>query len=248
MKALILAAGIGSRLSKYTKECPKGMLHLGNKSVIEHQIEQFAAKGINDIAIVTGYMAEMITFQDVVYFHNTKYKSTNMVESMMCARDFLNDDIIISYSDIYFEESALDKLLTSNSEVSVLADKNWREYWLFRYGTTEFDLESFEIGYNGKLVSLGKEVQSSQGIEYRYVGLNKFSKVGICKTLDIYDRLKAEKATWESSGKTFENGYMTDLINSLISNNVDVEATICNGGWFELDTNEDYEKVVKLFV
>jgi len=248
MKALILAAGIGSRLSKYTKDCPKGMLPLGGKSLIEHQIERFTARGIKDIAIVTGYMAEMISFRDVVYFHNDKYKSTNMVESMMCAREFFDEDIIISYSDIYFDDSVLDKLLDSKSDVSVLADENWREYWLFRYGTTEFDLESFEVGNDYKLLSLGKEVKDSKGIKYRYVGLNKFSKSGLHKTLVIYDRLKTEKRSWESSGKSFENGYMTDLINSLIYNNLNVEATICNRGWFELDTNEDYEKVVKLFI
>ena len=106
MKAIILAAGIGSRLHPITKSKPKCLVELFGKSIIEHQIDIFHKCGINEIVIVRGYLSEMINFDGIKYYDNLNYETTNMVETLFCAQDELNDSVIVSYSVFITSASA----------------------------------------------------------------------------------------------------------------------------------------------
>ena len=72
MKAIILAAGKGMRLGKYTKNLPKGMLNFYDKTLIERQVEILRECKVNEIIIVTGYMAEKIKIPGVRYQTNIR--------------------------------------------------------------------------------------------------------------------------------------------------------------------------------
>ncbi|MCX6122131.1 MAG: phosphocholine cytidylyltransferase family protein [Ignavibacteriales bacterium] len=240
MKALILAAGEGKRLAKYTKNLPKGMLEFNGKTLIEWQICRFRKAGIDDINIVTGYMKDKINYPGIKYYHNPNYGITNMVESMLCAREIMDSEMLITYSDILFTDELLNLTSTYKGDIGVAVDKSWKEYWAMRYGTTENDLESLTIK-DDKIVELGKPVASSKGIDYRYIGMIKLSKTGTMKTLKMYENKKATNESWIQSGKTFRNGYMTDLLNELILEGNIIQPIVSDGGWLEFDTNDDYE-------
>ena len=70
MKAIILAAGQGTRLKKYTQDLPKGMLSFMGKTVIERQIEMYRKCGINDIIVVRGFAADKIKYEGIKYYMN----------------------------------------------------------------------------------------------------------------------------------------------------------------------------------
>lgn len=247
MKAVILAAGQGSRLNKYTQYLPKGMLRLKNKPILQWQVDSFRKQGINDIAIVTGYMAEKIQIRDVLFYHNSDFQTTNMVESLMCIdKDYFTSDIIISYSDILFSENLLKKVLSSRDEVVIAADLNWRNYWHRRYGTTETDLESFSVNAFGYITDIGKAVETSEQLKHRYIGLNKFSYKAIHKGIDLYNKKRDEQSEWYPSGKKFRQGYFTDFIQMLIDNDVKAKAAETHGDWLEFDTAVDYEMICEL--
>jgi choline kinase len=246
MNAIILAAGKGTRLNKYTEKLPKGMLEFCGMTLIERQITTMRKAGIEQIAIVTGYQAEKISFEDVQYFHNDAYATTNMVESLLCAQSILNQDTIVAYSDIIYSEELLNNVIQTPGDIVVAVDENWREYWQKRYGTTEFDLESLEIS-NNHITSLGVEVESSGSIDYRYVGLIKFSAQGLSRALEIYQQKEKEQSAWKQSGKTFKQGYMTDLLDELIRSGQKVTPAPFRNHWLEFDTNEDYERMIELY-
>ena len=86
MNAIILAAGEGSRLQPETTNIPKVMVKLFGKSLLEMQIDVFKKCGINDISIVTGYLADKISFPSINYFKNENYSSTAGNESLFCAK------------------------------------------------------------------------------------------------------------------------------------------------------------------
>ena len=107
--AIILAAGEGKRLRPLTLDKPKGLVELFGKSILERQIEIFQECKINDISIVTGHCGQMIKFSNVNYFQNLNFQTTNMVETLFCAKDKLINSTIISYGDIIFENQVLEK-------------------------------------------------------------------------------------------------------------------------------------------
>ena len=154
-------------MGRYTKNLPKGMLSFGGKTLIERQLEVLKRAGIKEIVIVTGYKREAIKYPNVRYYHNSSYGSTNMVESLVCARREMNDDILVSYADIIYTPKLVERMMEQSSEISVAVDPEWRQYWLMRYRTTEKDLETLTIS-NGVIVELGEPVDSSRGIDYRY--------------------------------------------------------------------------------
>ena len=247
MKAIILAAGQGTRLKKYTENLPKGMLKFKGKTLIERQLETYRECGIEDIIIVTGYASDKITYEGVKYYRNDRYAETNMVESLMCAKDEFNDDVIVSYSDIIFEKRLLEGMMESKDDYACAVDDNWKEYWMKRYGRIDFDTESLVIDENGYITELGKENPRIEDISARYIGLLKFSQKGLKNIVAIMDDAyqRFHDRPWQQSGKTVRKAYMTDLLNAVIESGEKVKAIKFKNGWLEFDTNEDYENAIQ---
>ena len=249
IKAIILAAGQGTRLKKYTKDLPKGMLEFAGKTIIKHQIDLYREIGIDDIIIIRGYAGEKINYQGVKYYNNPKYEKTNMVYTLFCAEKELNDDIIISYSDILFKKELLNRLIKKKEDIVLPVDINWKEYWQKRYGKVNYDIESLQINDEGNVTNLGEENVSLKKIDARYIGLLKFSKTGVKKLKNVWNKNKKEfwNKPWKTSNKTLKNAYMTDILQALIDEGNPIKALCTNNGWLEFDTNEDYEKAKKWY-
>ncbi len=242
MKVIILAAGMGTRLGSYTENLPKGMLDIYGKSIIQRQIEQFRDYGLKDISIVRGYEYDKIKFDNVKYYNNLRYDETNMVYSLFCAREEFTEDILVVYSDILFNDEILHKIVTDVNEVSVLIDKNWRSYWIERYGTDTFDIESLKMD-GDNITSLGDSLVDSRNIDGRFVGIVKFRKNILNYLLDKFDKNVDKMDIYGKSGRMFNKIYMTDLIQQIIDDNTVVKGVNVEGGWIELDTTSDYEQV-----
>lgn len=244
MKAIILAAGEGTRLKKYTKDLPKGMLYYNEKSLIEHQIDLLRSNGVDDIIVVRGFKEEKIDFEGITYFTNKIWNSTNMVESLMCAESVLNEDCIITYADIVYTDELLRSVLKSNNDFNIAIDVDWKNYWQIRYDKIDFDTESLKLDGDNNIISLGIADPPLEEIDGRYVGLMKFSHAGMEIIKDIYKEVKDKfwDVPWQQSQKPFRQAYMTDLIQELIDRKHIVSSVIVKGGWMEFDTNEDYEK------
>jgi len=247
MKAIILAAGQGTRLKKYTENLPKGMLVFSGKTLIERQIDVYRSCGINEIILVKGFAGDKINYQGVKYVTNPDFATTNMLVSFLYARNYFNENVIVSYSDIIFEKEMLLNLIQNANKISVVVDDNWRHYWKLRYGRINFDIESLEINSDNNIISIGEENPELEKIDSRYVGLLKFSQSALSEIVNIYERDKNlfRNLPWGKSGKNIQNAYMTDLLQVLINEGFIVNAQRHHGGWIEFDTNEDYEKAVE---
>lgn len=236
MKAIILAAGQGNRLKKYTQDLPKGMLSFAGMTLIERQIKMYRRLGVHDLVIVRGFAAEKINYPGIKYVDNTSYERTNMVFSLFCAEDELcGDDIVVSYADVVFEERLLKNLMMSRFSITASVDTQWRQYWFKRYGSDQVDTEGLVLGENGSILELGRVDAPNEGIDARIIGLYKFDSVGIKKI----------KAIWQNENQKAVNFYMTDLLQAVIDSGGEVGASLEQGGWLEFDTHEDYENALK---
>lgn len=249
MKAIILAAGMGTRLGKYTENLPKCMLEFNGKPLIEQQVETLQKAGINDISIVRGYNADKIQIPDVKYYHNPDYATTNMVETLFCAEKELDgsDDVLVCYADILYEPNVLHNIIESKVEVGVAVDEDYWEYWQARSDEPEKDMESLIIN-DEKIVELGNTKCTREEAQVRYVGLIKFSKIGVQKLKEVYHQNKQQyyhlEQPWLRS-KSFKKAYMTCILQALINAGQEVKPIITSRGWLEFDTVEDYEKYTK---
>src|SRR3989344_4196834 len=244
MKAIILAAGMGTRLSKYTEGLPKCMLKFNGKTLIERQVETLRKSGINDITIVKGYMPDKINIKGVKYYINEDFADTNMVETLFKAENELNDEILVCYADILYEEKTIKRILQSKADIGVTVDDDYWDYWEARMDNPEEDTESLVIN-NGRIVELGDTKCSLDKAKVRYVGLIKFSKKGVEALREVYHENRKKyydkNEPWLRS-KSFKKAYMTCMLQALINNGYEVEPIIVTRGWMEFDNNEDYEK------
>jgi choline kinase len=245
-RGIILAAGEGTRLKKYTGHLPKGMLIFGGKPLIQWQLEAFRRLGVSDVSVVRGFAGDRIGFPGVAYYENPDFRSTNMVASLFCAGEKLKGPVVVSYADILFEDGLLEEVCSAGHDINVAVDVAWRAYWIKRYGTEDFDTESLRLD-GDRIVSLGAEGPPPGEIDARFVGLLRFSEAGASAVRDVWHKYRERywDTPWQVSGKTLRNAYMTDLIQALIEEGYPVHALKTKNRWMEFDTNEDYEQAVR---
>lgn len=243
MNSIILAAGEGKRLRPLTTDVPKCMVKLFGKSMMERQIATYRSCNINDITIVTGYKNHKISFDRINIVQNNKFDTTNMVETLFCARKQLLDSTIISYGDIIFQKNILEKLMKSTYDISVVIDLDWKKYWELRFENPLDDAESLVVNSDGFIEDIGQKTTNFEDIQAQYIGLMKFQNGGIKNLMDFYDKSKnnSSKVNPLNPDVPFEKSFMTDLLQGLIKSGYKIKAIPIKNGWLELDSVKDYE-------
>ena len=135
MRAIILAAGMGTRLRPITLTTPKSLIEVAGTSLIERQIEFLRAKGIEDIIVVTGYLADKFDFlkdqYGVTLIHNDQYESYNNFYTMYLVRHYLSDAYVIDADNFL-----VDNFLLSVPESSLyfgVAKEGFMDEWVLHY-------------------------------------------------------------------------------------------------------------------
>jgi|SRR6056297_1788556 len=240
-KAIILAAGQGTRLRPLTDDIPKCMVRVNEKPILEWQIEVLNACGVDEITVVTGYKEEEITDSRVKKVFNPQFESTNMVYSLMCAENDFSGDLILAYGDIIYSRQVLQSVLNNEGDIMVVSDEQWQSYWEERFDNPLSDAETFITGPNRTVKSLGQKAESTDQIQGQFTGLMKFSASGSEELKRVYHKCKKDKDcrknSW-GSGRALENTYMTDILNFL-SQKSSVSYVPIRRGWFEIDDIDD---------
>lgn len=248
MRVIILAAGFGQRLRPHTEDKPKAMVTFGGRTILQRQVDLFESLGLSSIIIVGGHGYSSLKDTGYKLVKNAQYSKTNMVYSLLCAREYMDDDLIVSYGDIVYEPSILKALMLSEREISVAADVNWRPYWEARFDCPLSDAETLKIGENDELLEIGNKPRGYEDIHAQFMGLMKFKKEGVNNILALCDsvRKKRDKISFSLNGKTLETAYTTDLLNQLIRERISVNAVKVSGNWIEIDTINDFENQVTM--
>ena len=231
-KGVILAAGRGSRMGRLTADKPKSLFEVDRKPLIETQIEAIRQNDIAEIGIVTGYKSELLSGYGSVQFFNDSWSETQMVSSLECASEWLEDsNFIVSYSDIFYSQEAVGLLVDQDAEIAITYDKNWLEHWSERFCEPLSDAESFSITSDGFLHDIGRKGVSLNQINGQFMGLLYFSSVGWSKIQKLRAANTKEKNRLQD---------MTNLLQQAItSGKLKVKAVAYSGMWGELDTPDD---------
>ena len=222
MNAIILAAGLGSRLKPLTKEVPKPLVKVNGLSLIERQIYLLKEAGICEIIIVIGYMSDKFKFLEKKYnvklIYNNKYKEYNNIYSLYLAQDYLNNTYILE-GDVYLTKNLFIENLKHSTYFAVKKEMYENE-WVLKYDNKK-RLEEIYIGYE-------KGAYVMSGISYWNIDDTKVIKDKLNKLI---------------KNKNFKNLYWDDIVRKEVENfNINVKEVDFNCV-YEIDTGEDLENV-----
>ena len=142
-----------------TSEKPKCLVQYKGKSLLERQIDLYEKSPIEEIGLITGYKYDLLNRFKLKKFHNYEWKNSNMIHSLTFANQWLlSYECIISYSDIFFEDSAIIELMKTKSEITLLYDKEWRKLWEKRFENPLLDAETLKLDNKNKVLEIGKKL------------------------------------------------------------------------------------------
>jgi len=240
MRAIILAAGRGSRMGQLGDERPKCLVEFGGKPLIERQVAALRGGGAQAVGVVRGYRAEMIELPDLTYFHNERWTETNMVMSLATAAEWLKaGPVIVSYADIFYRHELVRDLAAASGDLVITYDRAWRPLWSRRFVDPLADAETFRTDPSGRLIEIGNKTSSIDEISGQYMGLLKFTPHG---WMDV----EAELARLDT--RTRDHLDMTGLLQRLLCQKVAIGTIGTDGQWGEIDNPSDlavYERMVK---
>ena len=235
MKAVILAAGFGSRLRPFTEIIPKCMVEVNNVKIIEKQISNLLANNIKltDIIIVVGYKNQIIrkylneVYKGVNIIVNNDYDKTNNMYSLYMTKDFLkNEDFILMNADVYYEAEIINKLLNDEYKNLIVCDDG------------KYIEESMKIEKDGnKIVKINKNIKEEEAYGVS-IDVYKFSKEAGKKLFKIVDDIiNVEKDL---------NSWTEVAIDKLLAKE-EFHSLDMKYKWVEIDNHEDLKYAEKLF-
>jgi choline kinase len=232
MRAVILAAGRGSRMGHLGDDRPKCLVELDGKPLIERQVAALRLGGVDEIGVVRGYRAEMIDLPGLSYFANERWAETNMVRSLATAAPWLSSGpVIVSYADIFYRSDLVRGLASAPGQLVVSYDRAWRGLWTRRFADPLADAETFRINGAGRLLEIGGKTTRIEDIEGQYMGLLKFTPPAwtvVEELIGALDGLQRDRLD------------MTGLLRRLLAGKeVPISTFATDGHWGEIDNPED---------
>lgn len=231
-RAVILAAGRGSRMGALGDERPKCLVELAGRPLLDRQLAALTRGGCEEIGVVRGYRAEMLNRPELSYFDNPRWAETNMVMSLLTAREWLRSGpVIVTYADIFYSGALIGGLLQAPGALVITYDRAWRQLWTRRFTDPLSDAETFKLDTSGRLLEIGGKTTRIEDIEGQYMGLLKF-------TPESWQAVESLLATLEPAVR--DRLDMTGLLRRLLAaQSVPISTFGTDGNWGEIDNAED---------
>ncbi|MPQ32554.1 methyltransferase domain-containing protein [Clostridium estertheticum] len=241
MKAIILNAGKNQNASSIVSGKPKCLIEIEGNTLLEIQINTLHKCGIDNITVVRGYKGEQINIPGIKYYDNQNYETTNVLHSLFNAREEMNDELLILYGDIIFEEETIKRMLESKNDIAVGVMVNWKECFSHRKTIDCDKMEMLTFDGENRVKSIGKNLKVEYENKGLFVGLIKCSYNGTEILKKNYDRVKdTNSGNLYLRNINIEKSWITDLLDEMAQLGVPLHCVIIERGWLEIDTQEDY--------
>lgn len=238
MKAILLAAGRGSRLGTLTDEKPKALVELNGVPLARRAVDTLHAGGIAQVGIVGGYRSEMLACCADRLFINPEWSTTGIFQSLSCAAEWLGSEpCLVSYGDIFYSPRLVADLIKSEQEVDLAYDPQAVTLWKHRFDNPLEDMERFEIA-QGRIGAIGGRATTLEEIQGQYMGLFRLTPRSWRLLLDARARLPAQRRA------TID---MTSLFSLLIQSGATVGGTPTTDPWGEIDCPSDVTLYERLY-
>lgn len=233
MRALILAAGLGTRLAPLTDDRPKSLVPVNGTPILMKQIDNLYRSGICNITIISGYKADILEksvhekYPEIQIIENVDYAATNNMYSAYIGRmAVINYDFLMMNADVFCDPSVIKALVTCEADNAIVTDIGI------------YIEESMKvIEKAGRLVAISKQIRPEEAFGTS-IDVYKFSAEGG----KAFFKKCAEYIEKEKKLKLWSEVALNDILN-------DIEFTACplNGRWIEIDNHEDLTVAEKIF-
>lgn len=233
MKALILAAGLGTRLAPITNDIPKSMVPVNGCPILMKQINNLHENGIEDITVISGYKGEIIEsairekFPEIQVIRNTDFSTTNNMYSAYLAKEKLEGEaFLMMNADVFYDSSVIKALMDDPNDNAIVTD-------IGRYLE-----ESMKVSEkDGRLVSISKAITQEEALGAS-IDVYKFSSEG-------------GKAFFEKCAEYIEDKKELNMWSEVALNEIleDIVFKACPlvGRWVEIDNHDDLAEAERLF-
>jgi choline kinase len=225
MKAVILAAGQGTRIRSVHGEHPKCLIEVDNTTILDHQLDALSMAGIDDVAMVVGYEKEQIiahvktrrpnALQRIRFFENPAFAITNNIYSLWLALEWLRgESFVVLNADVIFDPEILSAAVCPNAPISMIMDPLWRD-------------ETMKVVVEGDhVIRMSKKI-SREEFSGTYIGITVFSNA-------IQDRFFPTMNELIATGQV--NEFFNVAVQQLVNEGIRVGYTSTDGlAWAEID-------------
>ena len=233
MKAVILAAGLGSRLRPITNEVPKCMVPVNGIRIIDKQIDNLLVNGVTEIYVVDGYKAEVLAnhlnevYPQVHVVSNHRYGETNNMYSLFLTSQYVKgEEFLLMNSDVYYDADIIKGLLEGADQSKIACDRS---------GYIE---ESMKITLDGdKINHISKKITEEQ---YYAVSIDVY-RISAADSLTLFKEVEDTII-----GRKDENSWTEVALDKIFKDAVFIPYVI-GERWFEIDNHDDLHKAEEIF-
>tara|TARA_B100001540_G_scaffold194130_1_gene171066 strand:+ start:558 stop:1298 length:741 start_codon:yes stop_codon:yes gene_type:complete len=245
MNVIFIAAGSGSRLGNLTTNLPKPLVPVNGKSIIERQVSLFQKNGIENITVVVGPNKDKFRLKNIEYIYDDKHLEHDQLGSLMVASEKINEDTLILFADIVFDEIILQQMLNTKCDIGIAIDLDWEKSYEERMDNPKDDADKVLLS-EGKITKLSKEIQfeNNKLKVGEFLGIIKLSNRG-CK---IFKKNCEEFYKKNDSNREFlKQAKVLHILQEINLNKEIITPIPIEGKWCEIDTPNDLAYAEKSF-
>jgi choline kinase len=241
MRAIILGAGRGSRLQALTDEQPKPYAPIGGHRILDWLLAALTEAGIDEMVFVGGYRIDLVQrdYPQFTFRHNADWQETNILASLMCAEDCMEEGFVVTYADILYRADVVRRALDHPGDRVLCIDTEWRSRYAHRSQHPEGDAEKV-ISSDDRIQRVSRTIAAADA-DGEYIGVARFSKTGAQSLRQAYHEVHQRLAgqQWKG-GTTFRKAYLIHLYEEMLEAGHSFRMATTDGQYMEVDTEEDF--------
>lgn len=245
MNVIFIAAGSGSRLGNLTTNLPKPLVPVNGRSIIERQVSLFQKNGIENITVVVGPNKDKFHLKNIEYIHDDKHLEHDQLGSLMVASEKINEDTLILFADIVFDEIILKQMLDMKCDIGIAIDLDWEKSYEERMDNPKAEADKVLLS-KGKIIKLSKDIvnENKESQVGEFLGIIKLSKKGCDIFKQNYEEFSQKN---KSNSKLFSQAKIIHILEKINLKEKNIIPMPIKGKWCEIDTPNDLDYAEKIF-
>ena len=242
MRVIVIGAGRGRRLMPTTADAPKCFAEVAGKRLIDWALAAFSENDLDEVCFIGGYQIDKVKaeYPQFTFRHNAQWEHNNILASLFCAADLMDEPFICCYSDILFTADVIGRLAASEADLALGVDTQWLTRYEHRSDHPPDDAEKVTVA-GGRVTRVHRQIPETEAYG-EYIGVAKFSAAGAKRLRDYYRRVQEKFAgkPWREAA-VFEKAYKILLFQEMIEAGERFVHVDTPGGYIEVDTQQDFE-------